>query len=210
MSSAGDPPAEGEKAPAGGRKTASQPFRVNVRSLRATPGTRKELHVAGALSELRVRDAWVPDDKEVRFDGFIESTLGGVTVGGAVTAPYEGVCRRCLEAASGEIRAEVREICRERRRGSEEPDEDEPYPLGVDALDLQPIVHDACILELPLAPLCSESCLGLCPTCGVNRNRTECSCDAPTDARWAALAGLSEGEAPAAGDGEESQRHERQ
>lgn len=31
-------------------------------------------------------------------------------------------------------------------------------------------------LNLPLKPLCSDSCVGLCPTCGINRNHLECDC----------------------------------
>jgi uncharacterized protein len=31
-------------------------------------------------------------------------------------------------------------------------------------------------LALPMKPLCREDCKGLCPICGVNRNRETCSC----------------------------------
>jgi uncharacterized protein len=31
-------------------------------------------------------------------------------------------------------------------------------------------------LNLPLKPICAEGCRGLCPTCGVNRNRIQCGC----------------------------------
>lgn len=179
--------------PARGRRDerrATRPFLFNVGSLRSRPGTRQEVHVASQVAELRALDAWVPEEAEVHFDGFLESTRGGVTVGGTVRAPYEGLCRRCLERATGEIVAEVREICRE--PGSEEDGgEDEPYPLGRDELDIEPIVRDACILELPLAPLCSENCLGLCPTCGANRNLGECSCPEPVDDRLSGLSVLS-------------------
>ncbi len=189
MSPAGDRPAEGgsrsdrARPPRRGR-----PFVLNVRSLRARPGTRQEVNLEGTLPGMFVSSARVPDDAAVRFDGYVESTLGGVTVAGEVTGPWTGVCRRCLEEASGELVAQVRELCRDPREAAGE--EDEPYPVGHDELDLQPIVRDACILELPLAPLCSDSCLGLCPTCGANRNRDECSCDVSTDPRWSALAGL--------------------
>jgi len=48
-------------------------------------------------------------------------------------------------------------------------------------------------LSIPMKPLCDENCLGLCPTCGVNRTREECSCDEPVvDARWGALKDLRE------------------
>ena len=48
-------------------------------------------------------------------------------------------------------------------------------------------------LSLPMKPLCDESCLGLCPTCGVNRTREKCSCnETVVDERWGALKDLRE------------------
>jgi uncharacterized protein len=73
---------------------------------------------------------------------------------------------------------------------SEQADPELEYPLSADWLDLEPLAHDACILELPLAPLCRNDCLGLCPECGVNRNNETCTCTARTDPRWAALDSL--------------------
>ena len=60
--------------------------------------------------------------------------------------------------------------------------------LGDDlTLDPEPLVRDAIALELPFAPLCSPTCLGLCPRCGGDRNRSECTCSEDIDPRWAAL-----------------------
>jgi uncharacterized metal-binding protein YceD (DUF177 family) len=48
-------------------------------------------------------------------------------------------------------------------------------------------------LSLPMKPLCDESCLGLCPTCGVNRTRESCSCQTSiVDDRWGALKDIRE------------------
>ncbi|HEX6098632.1 MAG TPA: DUF177 domain-containing protein [Thermoanaerobaculia bacterium] len=48
-------------------------------------------------------------------------------------------------------------------------------------------------LSLPMKPLCDESCLGLCPTCGVNRTRESCSCQTSiVDERWGALKDIRE------------------
>jgi uncharacterized protein len=46
-------------------------------------------------------------------------------------------------------------------------------------------------LALPMKPLCTEACRGLCPECGTNLNRTQCDCT-PTweDPRLAPLKGL--------------------
>ena len=71
------------------------------------------------------------------------------------------------------------------------PLEGETYQLDDDVIDLEPLVRDALLLELPLAPLCAPDCAGLCPTCGVNHNLTRCECvTTEIDPRWAALRSL--------------------
>jgi uncharacterized protein len=48
-------------------------------------------------------------------------------------------------------------------------------------------------LSLPMKPLCDENCLGLCPTCGVNRTRERCSCETSiVDDRWGSLKDIRE------------------
>lgn len=60
--------------------------------------------------------------------------------------------------------------------------------VAADALDLTPAFWQNAGLALPAKVLCSEECLGLCPSCGVNRNRSSCACaQVPVDPRLAAL-----------------------
>jgi len=70
-----------------------------------------------------------------------------------------------------------------------EGDED-AYPLEGDELDLEPLARDAVLLDLPLAPLCSVDCRGLCPQCGANWNLVTCDCVPTGDPRWSALDAL--------------------
>ena len=79
-----------------------------------------------------------------------------------------GECRRCGGPVAGAVVATVRERY---APPTEPPRRDEDaYPLAGDELDLEPLARDAVLLDLPLAPLCSEACLGLCPQCGTNWN----------------------------------------
>ncbi len=165
------------------------PFVVGIAALRKHPGTRRRLHVVGPIAELAVTDSRVPEGSDVDVDVVLESMIGGVVVAGTVSAVWEGECRRCLEPANGRLVAQVREIF------SDDPEPELGYAMTPDWLDLEPLAHDACILELPLAPLCGLDCLGLCPDCGANRNHETCTCTAKTDPRWAALAGLVANEA---------------
>jgi uncharacterized protein len=58
-------------------------------------------------------------------------------------------------------------------------------------LDVTELLREQFQLALPMKPLCTENCRGLCPECGANLNRTECGC-APKweDPRLAPLKGL--------------------
>jgi uncharacterized protein len=61
-----------------------------------------------------------------------------------------------------------------------------------DELDLGAVIETETTLALPMKPLCRESCLGLCPACGVNRNLVACTCpERPSDPRLAVLRDLA-------------------
>jgi len=58
-------------------------------------------------------------------------------------------------------------------------------------LDLGEAVREYGLLALPMKPLCSTDCAGLCPQCGTNRNQATCTCVAEVaDGRLAILKSL--------------------
>ncbi|HUJ65482.1 MAG TPA: DUF177 domain-containing protein [Acidimicrobiales bacterium] len=175
---------------------------VPVTSFRRATGSRRHELRSGRVGELRVAASVVPADAEAVADAVLDSVDGGIEVTAIVSAPWRGECRRCLKPVAGSLRSEVREMYRT-RRPHEAPEADEDtYELHPDQLDLEPLVRDALLLELPLAPLCHEGCLGLCPTCGADLNEGPCPCPSPSgDPRWAVLNVLRAGPGdPPAGD----------
>ena len=54
----------------------------------------------------------------------------------------------------------------------------------------EPLLREQFVLAVPYAPLCSETCKGLCPQCGIDLNSHTCACQKPIDPRLAALKGL--------------------
>ena len=59
------------------------------------------------------------------------------------------------------------------------------------SLDVIEMIREQFQLALPMKPLCSEACRGLCPQCGANLNNTDCGCQvAWEDPRLAVLKGL--------------------
>ena len=60
-----------------------------------------------------------------------------------------------------------------------------------ETLDLGELMHEQFVLALPMKPLCSDACHGLCPSCGTNLNKGTCDCKpAWKDPRLEALQGL--------------------
>ncbi|MFW5872616.1 MAG: YceD family protein, partial [bacterium] len=44
-------------------------------------------------------------------------------------------------------------------------------------VDIRQILKSNIFLDLPIKPLCSEDCKGLCPQCGQNLNKGDCNCE---------------------------------
>jgi len=57
-------------------------------------------------------------------------------------------------------------------------------------IDLDAILREQLLLQLPIQPLCREDCKGLCQHCGKNLNKGECGCSEPTG--HIGLSGLKE------------------
>lgn len=165
-------------------RSVRSPFLINIAALRNTPCASREELVTGELEELGTSVAQVTSP--VRFTGSIESIEGGrMVVEGDIHARWTGDCRRCLNPAGADIDVPAREIY------EPQATEGETYALTSDDLDLEPLVREAIMLELPVAPVCRPDCQGLCAICGGNRNDVACNCvDDVTDPRWTALEAL--------------------
>ena len=169
------------------RPPGRRPFQVQVAALRKQNGATRDEHRDGVIPGLGAVSVVVPDGAPVVLDIRLSSYPGGIMAAGTVSAPWRGECRRCGGPVEGMVVAEVRE--RYAPVGGADRDE-EAYPLTGDELDLEPLTRDAVLLDLPLAPLCSEGCLGLCPQCGANWNDGSCTCPPASDPRWSALDAL--------------------
>jgi uncharacterized protein len=165
--------------------SAARPLRVGVSELLAHPGTRRALDDQVELDDLAISTASVAAGTPVDIHLVLESIGGPLTATGTVGAHWTGACRRCLEPVTGYAQAAVQEIFEAR------PTEGETYLLAGDQIDLEPMVRDAVLLALPLAPLCTDDCRGPAPDAFPTGPPDE---DAPTpDPRWAALRDLELG-----------------
>ena len=164
---------------------AAAPFRINVADLLKRPGAQRPVSVVAPLAGLEGPGAAVPVDAPVGLDLTLERVSEGIVVRGSVRARWSAPCSRCLEPVGADIAVHVDELY------ERAPLEGETYPLEDDVLDLEPLVRDAVLLELPAAPLCRPDCAGLCGECGADRNLIDCGCrTSEPDPRWATLRSL--------------------
>ena len=133
---------------------------------RQAGAAREETRTIPAPDALRVELAEVPAGTEVELSVRLEAVHEGVLVTGTATAPVSGECARCLEPVTSSVEASFQELYHYEPSPAE-ADEDDELLLEGDLLDLEPVLRDAVVLALPLSPLCSDYCTGLCPDCGV-------------------------------------------
>ena len=126
-------------------------------------------------------------------------------VGTVVTALELG-CSRCLEPFALPIdrRFDLRYLpSTAHEAAGEKPEaevEDDDVAITFyrdDRIDLRALVREQFYLALPMKPLCSEECRGLCSQCGTNLNAGTCDCAPVRDeSPFAALEGLGRSREP--------------
>jgi len=119
---------------------------------------------------------------------------GRVRVNAHVHVDLELICSRCLVVFEDPLVFSYTELfSNETPKEDEEPaDKDDTVNyVTEDKISLVPYTKEHILLELPMFPLCSDHCKGLCPTCGVNLNDEACNCTKElTDPRWSGLKGF--------------------
>jgi uncharacterized protein len=158
-------------------------LRINAVELLRQPGAVRDVVVDVEAAPLDADHERLVGD--IRVELHLTALNDGIDVVGTVSADWATVCRRCLADVSGTAVGEIDELYQI------EPLDPDAYVIRDGQLDLAPLVRETVLLELDTERLCRDDCAGLCPVCGVDRNRSECSCDTTVrDDRWAGLEGF--------------------
>ena len=113
---------------------------------------------------------------------------------GRVTTTLEMRCGRCLEPftapvdAAFDLRYQPRTTLKAEADVEIREDDFSAAFYDDEIIDLGQLMTEQFYLAVPMKPLCTEGCRGLCPQCGMNLNKGTCHC-APAweDPRLAAL-----------------------
>ena len=151
-----------------------QPFKIDLEYLKQAgmvqyQYTEKNQRELAKLAELITKEPITADLI------FIYDNTNKVYINGTLTCIVQLPCSRCLEPYWHSLTVKVET-------------ETDISALENNTFDLLNELREALILNLPMKLLCRKKCSGLCPTCGVNRNTTDCGCATePRDERWVKL-----------------------
>ena len=130
------------------------------------------------------------DDLTVRaFTGKVRSsrTPQGLLLQGELVAEVDLECVRCLEMFSQPLRWSLTDLYAFDRRNITESG----LLLPEDGqIDLEPLLREYALLEIPINPVCKPNCKGLCSVCGENLNETDCGHRPESDSPFAVLKDL--------------------
>ena len=165
-------------------------LRVDITPHKREPGTQRPFVLAvEPLDGVELPSVEVVGGR-IDVDLQLEIVGEQLSASGLLTIAWTGPCRRCLDEVEGAETVKILEIF------EKAPVEGETYPLEKDFVDLRPMVREALVLLLPIAPLCGEDCEGPAPelfsTDGVEAAIDDADEAEPAiDPRWAALGDLT-------------------
>jgi uncharacterized protein len=117
-----------------------------------------------------------------------------IHVKGRLATCLEMSCARCLEPLTQDVKRDFDLLYRPqgadagRDEMSVTDAEAEISYYEGEGLLLDDVIREQVLLAAPLKVICREDCKGLCPHCGKNLNREQCTCAvAVEEPRWAAL-----------------------
>jgi len=123
----------------------------------------------------------------VRYELTVAKFDDTVSIEGPVTFKASLACSRCLESYSLSMSLQMaikltpKSMLPDAAEMELHNDDLDVYYYEGDEIDLDPFIYEEVMLNIPVRPLCSEECKGICPTCGRNRNAEPCDCpEAPS------------------------------
>jgi uncharacterized protein len=166
-------------------------------SLREIPpeGLHRDYDLGGSFAAAAFEGTEVDTTaSSVRASIDLHRTGHEVLARGVLEGELTVVCSRCAGVATVPVASPLEVVFLPRGAeelaavGEETLDEPDVVHYDEDLIDLAQTLREELLLALPLAPLCRETCKGLCARCGKDLNEGPCDCpDEPRDDRWSTL-----------------------
>lgn len=155
-------------------------YLIPVHDLMRKPGSMREIETVLTLdAPLGTGLAAVAKGIQINLKLRLESVHEGIYVSGVLKTKAEAECSRCLEPLTIPIEVDIQELF----AYSLEVEDD--LVIKDEHIDLEQVIVDSVVLNLPFTPICEANCLGLCSECGAKLNEDPSHAhEAPIDSRW--------------------------
>lgn len=172
---------------------------MKIELKRTSEDFNQKIQLEESSGDLKLQAEGVEFDKLVKVELTVSKSKDQLICRGKITTPVNLECSRCLLKFEEEQSANL-DFVIDLSGAIEKTDSEEDSFFVADPSSsyfvLDDLVREAIILSLPLKPLCSEECKGLCPVCGTDLNKFHCHCVIEkADPRWDKLKGLLKKEA---------------
>ena len=130
------------------------------------------------LSGTRINGVY-PFVSPVSVKGEVKGLEGSALLNASVSFDFSIPCDRCARQTDRHYNFKFSHVLVPSLENKDNNDDLIEVESG--KLDLDALMKEDILLELPSKFLCSENCKGLCPKCGKNLNDGPCSCKSSDD-----------------------------
>ena len=147
---------------------------LELKNLFLEDGGKKDLHYEMALSQVAfsgVRPFITP----VSVTAQAENRAGAIHLKADVAFDFRCPCDRCAAETQRAYRFSFQHVL---VNALNDEENDTFLLVENESIELDDLLREDILLELPTKFLCKPDCKGLCPQCGKNLNEGKCSCSA--------------------------------
>ena len=119
---------------------------------------------------------------DARLVGTVKPSARGADLKAQLVASVPLTCSSCLETFSWSVRSAFALVVVRLAADDDVANVNagdahaEAVAAPEGKIGLEDLAKEQLYLSLPLKPICTPTCKGLCPTCGANRNLDDCGC----------------------------------
>lgn len=133
----------------------------------------------------------------ISVEGKVKKGIVQTDIEGRIKAAVELECGRCLTLVEKHLDFEFKSAFITAENYTQEKEAEvnaQDLEISIfegDKINLNELVREQILINIPDRIFCREDCKGLCQKCGANRNLIDCNCEEKEiDPRWAALKNL--------------------
>ncbi len=153
-------------------------MKIDLTSIIKNHGGTIEISMKEDLSDLKAGIGTISFTSPVEFYGTVTNFNGMLILKGDAKVDYSTVCDRCSKKIEKSLAVKIDEDIVEESRldNSEEDSKDDRFTFSGNVLDLDRILVDCIVPNLPMSHICQDDCQGLCSSCGAKLNNDSCDC----------------------------------